>query len=138
MNELFTRAQTYVGTLYRVGEFDCADLAAQVQRELFGRVIALPAQRKRPAGARGQAREIARLQADLADRIDLPVDGCGALFHEPDGDSQLWHIGTMFAHAGDWWVLHNSHKLQSAALHRLSDVKRFGLRLDGFYAWRVA
>lgn len=138
----FTLAQRYVGTPYVPGEFDCADLAAQVQREVFGRAVALPVHRARPAGARGQAREILGLRDALAEPIDLPADGAGALLWEPDGeegqDLRLWHIGTVFLHAGEVWVLHNSAKLGSAALHRLSDLKRWGLRLEGYYAWRAA
>lgn len=136
---LFSQAQRYVGTPYVSGEFDCADLAVQVQRELLGRQVAMPAHRQRPAGARGQAREIARLRDVVADRIVRPEDGCAALLWELDEHGfQTWHIGTAFVHAGETWVLHNSARLGSAALHRLADLQRWGMRLDGFYAWRSA
>lgn len=137
MTDLFKRAQAYVGTPYLVGEFDCADLAVRVQHELWGRVVELPVHRKRPGGVMGQAREIHRLQAELARRVVLPVTGCGVLLH--DGEARpTWHIGTVFLHEGEVWVLHNSHTLGSAALHRLEDLRRFGLKVEGFYAWRAA
>lgn len=140
MTTMFEQAQRYVGTPYVPGEFDCADLAVRVQRELFGREVALPVHRDRPAGTRGQAREIMRLRDTLADRVNIPADGCGVLLWEPTGeaghDLRLWHIGTVFLHAGETWVLHNSERIGSAALHRLFDLQRWGMRVDGFYAWR--
>ena len=39
--------ERYVGLPYREGEYDCADLAQQVLRELFGIEIALPQDRTR-------------------------------------------------------------------------------------------
>jgi len=139
---LFLQAQRYVGTPYLPGVYDCADLAAKVQHEVFGRVIALPDHRARPAGARGQAREVLGLRDKLAERVELPADGHAVLLWEPDGEAgqnlRIWHVGTVFMHAGEIWVLHNSAKLGSAALHRLADLRRWGMRLDGFYAWKDA
>lgn len=148
-NTLFSRAQRYVGMPYEAGQFDCADLAVQVQRELFGRVVALPAhqpareeqQLRRPAGARGQGAMILSLRETLAQRVEAAADGCGALLWEPEGDPgqdlRRWHIGTVFLHAGEIWVLHNSALLGGAALHRLDDLRRMGMRLEGFYVWRA-
>lgn len=138
---LLQRAQAYVGTPYVAGEFDCADLAARVQWEMFERLVALPVHRRRPMGAMGQAREIHALRGDLADLIDQPETGCGVLLWEPADDgagTPVWHIGTVFVAHGETWVLHNSWKMGSAALQRLNDLRRYGLRLDGFYRWRAA
>lgn len=139
----FKQAQRYVGTPYLVGQFDCADLAARVQQEIFGRRVGLPIHRERPGGARGQAREILRLRDQVADRIDVAADGCAVLLWglndgTPAPGLKVWHLGTAFLHAGEVWVLHNSAHLGSAALHRLADLRGWGLRLDGFYAWRSA
>ena len=137
MTDLFKKAQSYVGTPYLVGEFDCADLAVKVQLELWGRAIALPLRRKRPGGVLGQAREIHRLQDDLATLVEEPDNGDGVLMHD-GGAPPTWHIGTVFLHEGEAWVLHNSFTLGSAALQRLADLRRFGLKVEGFYAWRAA
>lgn len=139
MDPLLQRAESYVGMPYIDGEFDCADLAARVQWEIFGRVIALPVHRRRPMGARGQAREIHKLQAELAVRIDLPTTGCGVLMYELDRDgTQLWHIGTGFVDRQHVWVLHNSHALGSAYLQLLVDMQRQGMHVEGYYQWMTA
>lgn len=125
--------ERYVGVPYELGAFDCWDLAARVLREVFAVHVALPTDRARPAGAAGQRREIASLREEVATRVDVPFDGCGALFVEQGG---LWHIGVVALHQGEVWVLHNSAKLGSAHLQRLSDLQRFGLQLEGWYAWK--
>ncbi len=138
MNAMLAKAESYVGTPYLQGEFDCADLAVKVQWEVFNRLVALPTHRKRPGGAMGQAREIRTLQGELADRVDVPATGCGVLMFEKTDNGPLWHIGTAFLADGETWVLHNSARMQSAMLQRLGDLQRAGLQLDGYYSWRAA
>lgn len=135
MDRMLAKAETYVGMAYVEGVFDCADLAAKVQWEVFGKLIALPTHRKRPAGAMGQAREIRALQAALASPIELPVTGCGVLMYAPVDNHQAWHIGTAFVVGCDVWVLHNSNEAHGACLQRLADLRRQGTRLEGYYAW---
>lgn len=133
-------AEHYVGTPYIEGTFDCADLAQLVQWELFDHVIDLPAHRARPAGAMGQRREINKWREPLATAIDAPVTGCAVLMFEPSLEAgnaaQLWHVGTVFLQGSEIWVLHNSFAMGSALLQRLNDMKRQGMRVEGFYAWR--
>lgn len=138
MDTMLAKAQNYVGMPYVEGVFDCADLAAKVQWEVFGQLIALPVHRKRPAGAMGQAREIRTLQHELATPLELPVTGCGVLMYQPTDQAMRWHIGTAFVVGVEVWVLHNSFSMASACLQRLGDVQRQGTRLEGYYAWKAA
>lgn len=135
MDALLRAAERYVGLAYQPGVFDCLDLALQVQREVFGRAVALPAGCSRPGGARGQAREIARWRDALARPLAMPVTGTGVLLWEPDDGGRLWHIGTVFVHGGEVWVLHNSFAMGCVALQRLTDLQRWGLRFEGYYEW---
>lgn len=132
----FSRLQTYVGRPYLEGEFDCADLAALVQAEVFGRAVALPAARRRPQGRAGQCATIHALRDAVALRVDMPFTGCGVLLTEPAQGGLAWHIGTGAMHRGEVWVLHNSNPATGARLERLQDLQRWGLRLEGFYAWK--
>lgn len=135
MDAMLREAQKYVGMGYVVGEFDCADLAVLVQREVFARDVALPATRNRPGGRRSQAREINRWRDALAVPIDAPVTGCAVLLSEPDDGGRTWHVGTVFMDAHQVWVLHNNFVQGSAALQRLSDLRLWGMRLEGYYQW---
>jgi hypothetical protein len=134
---VFARLQRYVGMPYRLGEFDCADLAQLVQWEVFARRVSLPGARRRPAGAAGQRAMILAMREAVATRVAEPTTGGAALFTEANEQGfDEYHIGTVALHAGDVWVLHNSHALGGAHLHRLSDLARWGLRLEGWYAWK--
>ncbi len=128
--EFFKGLQVYVGREYRVGLYDCAHLAADVQREMCGREINLPTHH--PMGTAGQRRLIQGLRDELAERIDVPFPSCAAILVEGDHV----HIGTVALRNGEPWILHNSHKLGSAHLHRLKDLERWGMKLEGFYKWR--
>jgi hypothetical protein len=132
MNKL-ALAQKYVGTPYVEGMFDCADLAVKVQRELFGKYIDLPAHEQTRAG---HVQQIGALRYDKAEPIEEPTEGCGVLLARTDPKGLVWHIGTVFLGGDEPWVLHNSQHLQSAALQRLSHLKRSGFKVEGFYAWK--
>lgn len=131
-------AERYVGKPYIEGVFDCADLAAQVQWELFGVVIELPTQRARPHSPRAQARAIAAFAPKVVQQIAAPAHGCGVLMWESaaieSGANRQWHIGTAFLQNGEVWVLHSTVQA-GAVLHRLPDLGRFGLHVEGFYQW---
>ena len=136
VDEMLRSAERYVGTPYVEGAFDCADLAALVQLEVFDRQVDLPVHRVRPVGAMGQAREIRTWQDVLATPIAAPSTGCAVLMFEPGPTSPIWHVGTVFVSGQDVWVLHNSFAMGSALLQRLPDMRRQGMRLEGFYAWK--
>ena len=136
MDQMLRSAERYVGTPYVEGSFDCADLAALVQLEVFDRQIDLPVHRVRPSGAMGQRREIAKWQEALAMPIDEAITGCAVLMFEPGPTAPIWHVGTVFIAGQDVWVLHNSFAMGSALLQRLPDMRRQGMRVDGFYAWK--
>src|SRR4051794_35462605 len=76
--------------------FDCADLVALVQRELFGRDIQMPG--RRPRGAEGQA-AIGDLSKPYAVRTEAPTDGDLVLMIE-HGQKRPGHAGVYF------WIAH--------------------------------
>lgn len=133
--DVFKRLQEYVGREYLAGVYDCAHLAADVQREVFGREICLP--NVHPGGVAGQRRAINAMRDELATEIGVPVPGCAALLSglSPDGHEVL-HIGTVAMRNGTPWVLHNSAHFGSAQFKSLADLKRMGLSLKGWFAWK--
>ena len=125
----------FVGIPYCPRHMDCADLAMLVQRELFGRVVDLPGRRPRPLELVAQAREIAAMSSQLADPVDHPKDGDAVLMREA-GTTQTGHIGTYFFINFTPYVLHTSHALGGSLLHRLQDLKGYGLAVEGYYRWK--
>lgn len=124
-------ASRYVGLDYAPGEFDCADLAVRVQREIFGRDLQIPANHR--LGRRGQIAQITSLRDEIAERVTLPTDGDLALFINGSESVESWHIGTVFLRKQEIWILHNSFRLGASVLWRLDTFPENGMRLEGFY-----
>jgi hypothetical protein len=122
-------SDAYLGLPYVEGEFDCADLAARVRREVFGQEIHLPSDHGAGAFARNAA--VTRNKDATAERTDAPVDGDAVLLI---ARGRLQHIGLYCVIAGEPWVMHNQEKI---GVHRtrLRELERFGYRLEGFYKW---
>lgn len=123
----------YVGRSYVEGTLDCAALAALVNREVFGREIALPAERS--FGLRGLTRQIEALKDDYAAPTDTPREGDGVLMVSR---GRLEHIGVYCLIDGQPWVLHAHRGAGQVVLSRLRDLDNQGLKLadPGFYRWR--
>lgn len=120
----------YTSRRYSVGSFDCADLAIDVQREVFGREIQLPTH---PRGKRSQAVAISR-HADACTRVlNAPKTGCVALMRGQEG---RWHIGTVVMDAaGAPWVLHAHSAELGVLLQPLAEVSELGLSVVEFREW---
>ena len=133
----FAAAQSLVGRPYVVGEFDCAHLYLQVQKDIFGRDLALPTQHlAHSKGRMGQGAQIRAARNELARPIDTAEHGCAVLMVSPTEKGQLWHIGTAFNKGGEWWVLHNSGAMGGVCFTRLRDFAWRGQRIEGFYEWK--
>lgn len=121
-------SEQYLGWEYVTGERDCAVLAAEVQRDVFGRDIRLPRELhdSTPFSASAQFRTEL---PDIASRVDSPADG----------DLVLMLVGNRPAHIGVYCateppsVLHALQRFGSAVRHSLSDLPRIGLKIEGFY-----
>ena len=124
----------FVGIPYDLRRMDCADLAIQVQRELFGRAVQLPGKRPRPLRDGAQAQAIDAMAGQLADPVAQPQDGDAVLMRDA-GQPLAGHIGTYFFLNYTPMVLHTSHALGASVLHRAQDLPGYGLRIEGFYRW---
>jgi hypothetical protein len=123
------KIESYVGLTYDAETLDCADLAALIQKELFGKVIVLPGKRRRMVAPE---QTFQRQGADYAHAITKEElrDGDAVIFK---GDTM--HIGTVFVLSGVAWVLHCSATIGHSVLHRLSDLSGLGLFVEGYYRW---
>lgn len=122
-------SQPYVGLPYR--EADCAALAGRVQREVFGRELALP--EARAPGLRTLSWQIEELKADYAEPAPTPRDGDAVLML---ARARLQHIGVYCDIDGVPYVLHAVRNAGQTCLHRLCDLGRYGLTVEGYYRWR--
>lgn len=121
-------SERYVGMPY--AEADCAELAARVQREVFGRVILLPSERR--PGLRGLTRQIETLKGDYATRTDSPADGDGVLMVSR---GRIEHVGVYCEIGSAPYVLHAMRSAGQVVLHRARDLSHQGLTVEGYYQW---
>ena len=120
----------YVGLPYVRGEFDCAGLVERVLTEVFGRQVSLP--KERAAHVVGLSVQIAEHRSEFARRIDSPSEGDGVLMV---GRGRINHIG-VFCRIDESYVLHNMRNAGQVCLHRVRDLERYGLFIEGYYRWR--
>ena len=111
--------------------FDCADLVALVQREMFGRDVQMPG--RRPRGVVGQA-ALGELSQPYGQRTATPQDGDLVLMIE-HGQKRPGHAGVYFWLSHEAWILHANEKTGCSILHRARELPDFGLRIEGTYRW---
>lgn len=125
----------YVGLPYKP-DFDCAELARLVQREVFGREISLPSNRDYAekhgwSRRRAMTQQIHREKDVYAVRTETPQDGDGVLLIARGSDS---HIG-VYCFLGEAYVLHASENCRQVIRTRVRCLHEQGLKLEGYYQW---
>lgn len=128
-------AERLVGLPYVPGECDCGTLAVRAAREVFGREVTLPQAALAARTAREQGLAIAAGRREMATPVAQPQPGDVALFWEVIGpQARQWHLATVVTVHPFMWLLHTREHWGSQ-LHRLGDMRRWGLHLDGWYRW---
>lgn len=126
-------SERYIGQPYEANTADCARLLAQVRKEVF----ALPVP---------ESIEVERLHSRLGrvgQMSDL-VDAYGLRTHDPkEGDAVLMycagrpsHIGVYCEIGGSPYVLHAMENAGMVVLHRINDLDRVFLKIEGYYTWK--
>jgi hypothetical protein len=122
----------YVGRPYVFGESDCAHLACAVRREVFGGEISALADSGRAASAFSRVAQMRDGLAEYAVPVSDPVEGDIVLMLCRGRPS---HVGVFCAPGGHPHVLHALKSAGQAVLHRLRDLPRVQLAVEGFYRW---
>lgn len=123
--------ERFVAIPYDEREFDCADLVALVQRELFGRDVQMPG--RRPRGVEGQA-ALGELSQPYGQRTATPQDGDLVLMIE-HGQKRPGHAGVYFWLGHEGHCLHSNERNGCSVIHKIRDLPDFGLRIEGYYRW---
>lgn len=121
-------ANRYVGKPY--AEADCAELAMLVRENQFDHAVSLPTEREPSPFALSSL--ISRNQQDYAERVEQPHEGDAVMMRSR---GRLNHIGIYCELGGQGYVLHALKNAGQACLHRLDDIERHNLQIEGFYRW---
>ena len=127
-------AEQYIGLPYKVGQMDCARLAAKVKHEVFGEPIPSDIEQDRAASALGRAEQMADLMAEYLVPTSEPSEGDLVLMLSGGRPS---HVGVFCVVNGQKSVLHAMEAAKMTVLHRIRDLPRIFLAVEGYYKWKT-
>jgi uncharacterized protein YijF (DUF1287 family) len=127
-------AHQFVGREYVEGVYDCAALLEDVQQNIFHRNVDFPKERKS---------HVILSALTINQHKDAYLEPVSAE-EAQDGDvvlmvsrGRLSHIGVLAEIDGIRYVLHNLKSSGNVALHRIRDLDKYALTLEGYYRAKV-
>ncbi len=125
--------ETYIGQPFILGEADCARLVCQVRREVFKLPVPDDAEMERAASRLGRVAQMADAVECYGEPVEQPQEGDSVLMVCRGRPS---HIGVYCIVNGEPSVLHALQNAGMVVLHRLRDLHRVQLSVEGFYRWK--
>lgn len=126
-------SDNYIGDPYIRGDADCARLLCQVRREVFGLPVPDDAYVERAASRLGRATQMADGVNEFGEAVTVPREGDAVLMICGGRPS---HIGVYCVVDGETSVLHAMENAGMVVRHRLRDLPRVSLTIEGFYRWK--
>lgn len=123
----------YIGEPYLPEEADCARLVARVRVEVFGLPVPDAVDVKRAASRLKRAAQLKDAVEAFGELTDSPAEGDAVLMYCLGRPS---HIGVFCLVNGERCVLHAMENAGHVVLHRLRDLHRVMLTVEGFYRWK--
>jgi hypothetical protein len=123
--------EPYIGRPYGNG-LDCAQLVFDARCEVFGAVPERLRELERAHTQLGRARQMESLVHDLGTITEAPQEGDAVLMLCRGRPS---HIGIYATPGGVPSVLHAMKNAGQVVLHRIADLPRLLLSVEGYYKW---
>lgn len=125
--------ERYIGQPYVTGEADCARLVTRVRGEVFSLPVPSDVEVHRAASRLGRAAQMSDLVAMYTDKVSDPREGDVVLMLCRGRPS---HVGVYCIVNNEPSVLHAMENSKMVVLHRLRDLERVFLSVEGFYRWK--
>lgn len=126
--------ESYIGKEYKIGEADCARLLSNVRREVFNLPVPSDVEVKRESTRLKRVGQMTDLVATFGIKTDSPVEGDAVLMICMGRPS---HIGVYCEVNNESCVLHAMENAGMVVLHKLRDLPRVFLSIEGFYTWKL-
>lgn len=123
----------YIGRPYVLGDADCARLLSDVRQEVFMLPVPSIVDVERAASALGRAGQVDDLVHEYGEHTDTPKDGDAVLMICAGRPS---HIGVYCNVNSDPCVLHAMQNAGMVVLHKIRDLEKYFLKVEGYYAWK--
>ena len=122
----------YVGIPFK--DMNCGDLALKVQSEIYGNNFDYSYVRPQSENVFAYSVAMKKNLFDfMEEEIKKPVDGCAVLMKIR---GRLSHLGTYFKQNNTEYVLHTADQFGSSIIHKLCDLRKHNIDVEGFYKWK--
>jgi len=126
-------SEQYIGKEYKIGEADCARLLSSVRREVFCLPVPSDVEVERKASRLQRVGQMTDLVNEYCEKTDTPLEGDIVLMLCRNRPS---HIGVYCIVNNEASVLHAMENAKMVVLHRLGDLSKVFLSIEGFYKWK--
>lgn len=124
---------SYIGRPYVLGEADCARLLVDVRNEVFKLPTPIEVDVQRAESRLGRFGQMTDLVDLYGEPTDSPQEGDAVLMICAGRPS---HIGVYCLINGSECVLHAMENAGMVVLHKIRDLNKFFLKLEGYYKWK--
>jgi len=126
-------SEKYIGQPYAINTDDCARLLSRVRTEQFGLPVPSEVEIERRASRLGRAGQMSDLVDTYGKKTDIPEEGDAVLMMCRGRPS---HIGIYCVVNNEPCVLHAMENAGMVVLHRIRELNRVFLTVEGYYAWK--
>lgn len=126
-------SEKYIGQPYAPHSADCARLLSKVRHEQFNLPVPNDIEVERAASRLGRVGQMEDLVSEFGAKTDSPVEGDAVLMVCRGRPS---HIGVYCIVDGEPAVLHAMENAGSVVLHKIRELNRVFLTIEGYYAWK--
>lgn len=123
----------YIGQPYATHTADCARLLSRVRSEQFGLPVPTDIEVDRAASRLGRVWQMTDLVSEYGEKTETPTDGDAVLMLCRGRPS---HVGVYCIVNGEPSVLHAMENAGMVVLHRIRELNRVFLTVEGYYSWK--
>lgn len=126
-------SEKYIGQPYAINSADCARLLSRVRTEQFNLPVPSDIEIERKASRLGRVGQMSDLVNSYGQKTENPQEGDAVLMLCRGRPS---HIGVYCVIDGEPSVLHAMENAGMVVLHRIRELNRVFLTVEGYYAWK--
>lgn len=126
-------SEKYIGQEYQAHTADCARLLSKVRRQEFNLPVPADIEIDRAASRLGRIGQMQDLVSEFGAKTDNPKEGDAVLMLCRGRPS---HIGAYCIVNNEPCVLHAMENAGMVVLHRIRELNRVFLTVEGYYSWK--
>lgn len=126
-------SEQFIGLPYEQNTADCARLVAKVRKDVFKLPVPEDIEIERKSSRLGRAGQMTDLIGEYGQKTDNPQEGDAVLMMCRGRPS---HVGSYCIVNNEPCVLHAMENAGMVVLHRIRELNRVFLTVEGYYTWK--